>query len=55
MKHIELKISFNVTEKDYKDCKDIAEMLEDLQTMVDNENPSIPENAKDFNVKLTTK
>ena len=55
MKHIELTISFNVTEKDYKNCKEMAEMLEDLQTMVNTKNHDIPESTKDFNVKLTNK
>lgn len=53
MKNIELKISFNTTEKDYKNCKEIAEMLEDLQAMVEDKHPDIPDSAVDFNVKLT--
>jgi len=55
MKYIELKINFNCTEKDYKNCKDIAEMLYDLKSIVENKNPIIPKTALDFNAKLTIK
>lgn len=55
MKHIELTISFSCTEQDYKNNGEISEMLEFLQLMVDNKNQDIPESAKDFNVKMTTK